>query len=130
MNRASDPQYNAMKEYTVGIADACWYIPCGGTSPFLVASDQNVASVECPSSVCQTIINSEAGNDSNIDDNYIYFSCDLNVDNGGDGDGGGGGDSEVPPSTGWGTMVTDKQLTRFFTLFFSNIILLMTNLII
>jgi hypothetical protein len=130
MNRASDPQYEAMKKYTTGIADACWYIPCGGTSPFLVASDQNVASVECPSNVCQTIINSEAGNDSTIEDNYIYFSCDLNVDNGGDGDGDGGGDSEVPPSTGWGTMVTDKQLTRFFTLFFSNIILLMTNLII
>jgi hypothetical protein len=113
VNRGQDPQYQDIKPLTP-YPDACWYLPCAGTEPFWVRSTENVASTDsCPSNICQVIVDATAEQNVTIDENYIYFSCDFSE---------GTGETEtVPPSSEWGTLVTDQQLTRFFVLFFTSI---------
>lgn len=119
VNRIQDPQYVEVKPYAP-YPDGCWYVPCAGTEPFWVKSSDNVSAVNCPANICQVIFDASAEGDVNIDENYIYFNCEF--------DEGEGGETE-PPTTEWGTLVTDQQLTRFFVLFFSSIGVLFLSLL-
>ncbi len=120
VNRAQDPQYNEVKP-VAPFPDACWFIPCAGTEPFWVKSTDTVAGESCPDNLCQVIFDASAEGDVTIDENYIYFNCDFSEES---------GETEpVPPSSEWGTLVTDQQLTRFFVLFFTSIGVLFLSLL-
>lgn len=120
VNRIQDPQYVEVKPFAP-YPDACWYMPCAGTEPFWVKSNDNVAGENCPDNICQVIFDASAEGDVTIDENYIYFNCDFSEES---------GETEpVPPSSEWGTLVTDQQLTRFFVLFFTSIGVLFLSLL-
>jgi len=91
-NRQLNDDYNNLViALGTGQDDRCWYPPCKGDSPIFIASDNNKPK-ECPSTICQQVINADAGRDVKITDAQYKMVCGkVPGGSGNSGDGGDGG---------------------------------------